>query len=78
MSLILKRSILKLKMLKLATEVNKLDNIFLTGQFNHVIHHHIDNTYKLDYRIDCYKLSEICDRCSEETLNKAEHVLKEF
>ncbi len=75
---LLKRSIIKLKMLKLATEVNTLNNIFLSNQFNYVIHHHIDNTYNINGRIDCCKLSEICEQGSQETLNKAEEVFNNF
>ena len=77
-SLLLKRSIIKLKMLKLATEVNNLDNVFLSNQFNYVIHHHIDNTYNLNGRIGCCKLIEICDNGDLETLTKAEEVLNNF
>jgi len=75
---LLKRSILKLKILKYATEIHNLNNIFVYNQFNHVIHHHVDNTYSLTGRVNSSKLSEICEKGDSETLNKMEEVLKDL
>ena len=79
MSSLFKRSILKLKMLKLASEVNALDNIFLSNHFNYVIHNHVDNTYDANnHRINYIKISEICDTGTEQTLHKVDDILKEL
>ena len=78
MTLLFRRNLAKLKILKLATEVQTLNNIFLTNQFNHVIKTHIDTTYQEGYKINCSCLSEICEKSDEKTLNNIEKILKDF
>ena len=79
MTLLFRRNIMKLKMLKLAGDIQKLDNFFVVSQFNLVYHTHIDRKYNKDYyKIDCGKICDTFDNIDERTLNKCEEVARWF
>ena len=73
-----RRQVLKLKLIKLTSDISKADCFTLTKQFNDVYKMANIKYMENNYSICCTNVSESFDKLSDSQLDKTEEMLKLF